>query len=91
MFTVESPQDIIDKLKEYFSEQQFPVKESDKKYKLQVQCAIEGDKTDICIRVENVNEGVHCIKAEMVSGRKMDFLTIFNEIKQCLADDSMLL
>lgn len=84
MFTVEDPELIIEKLREYFSVQNFPIKEDEVKYKLEAKCSIQGDQTIISARIEKVEEGVNCIRMKMIEGNKMDFFDIFKEIQEHL-------
>lgn len=84
MFTVEDPEVIVEKLREYFSVQNFPIKEDKKKYKLEAKCSVQGDQTIITTKIETVEEGVNCIRMKMNEGNKMDFFDIFKEIQEHL-------
>eukprot|EP00826_Nyctotherus_ovalis_P035824 TRINITY_DN310_c0_g1_i9.p1 TRINITY_DN310_c0_g1~~TRINITY_DN310_c0_g1_i9.p1 ORF type:complete len:449 (+),score=154.32 TRINITY_DN310_c0_g1_i9:180-1526(+) len=76
LFTVEEPEVVIEKLKEYFSDQDFPVKESGNKYKLKATCTVQDDRTIINVKVEKVEEGVNCIRLEKVEAVSYTHLTL---------------
>lgn len=88
---MEDPEIIIEKLREYFSEQDFPVEENEKKYKLKAKCTIQGDQTIVSAKVEQVEDGVNCLRLQKVEGNKMDFFEIFNEIQTHLEEANMIL
>lgn len=91
MFTVEESDEILKKLKEYFEEQEYNVKESSKKYKLQAQCSNNEADILLNVKIEKVDENVKCIRVEKVCGAKMEFLSIFNEIKNHLTEAEMII
>ena len=81
LFSVEKPQYIIEKLKQYFNDQEFPVEESNKKYKLKAKCKYQDEQTTIRISIEQIEENVNCVRLSMAEGNKMDFFKLFNEIQ----------
>jgi len=92
MFTVEEPQDVMNSVKQYFNEQGCAINESEKKYKMQAEFSTYDQKLVVKTRIEKCpdQEGVYCVKLEKVAGGKMDFLGVFNEVKNHLTDANML-
>lgn len=86
MFSIEKPNSIMEKVKEYFEDQKCLVKESKEKYKMQACHPVREDKVVLNVRLEEANENVRCIRLEKVSGNKMDFLEIFKDLKHFLAE-----
>lgn len=91
LFTVYEVDEILNKVKEYFADQEYNVKESSKKYKLQAQCSNNEADVLIDVKVEKVDENVKCIRVKKVCGAKMEFLSIFNEIKNHLTEAEMII
>jgi serine/threonine protein kinase len=91
MFTVEGPEEILNKLKDYFAEQNYKFTESSKKYKLQVHCSNKDAEVLMKVKVEKADENVRCIRAEKVCGARMEFLEVFNEMKKYLTEAQMLI
>lgn len=90
LFTIEEAELVVRKLKEYFEEQKYPIKESEKKYKMEVCCPVFEDKVRLNVRIERADENVRCIRLEKVAGNKMDFLAIFSEIKNYLGEEELI-
>eukprot|EP00826_Nyctotherus_ovalis_P000458 TRINITY_DN0_c529_g1_i2.p1 TRINITY_DN0_c529_g1~~TRINITY_DN0_c529_g1_i2.p1 ORF type:complete len:219 (-),score=90.41 TRINITY_DN0_c529_g1_i2:37-693(-) len=91
VFTVEEPEEVLKRLREYFDEQKFEVKESAKKFKIQAHCTTNEAEVLLNVRVERADENVRCVRVEKVCGARMEFLTIFNEITNFLAEAQMLI
>ena len=91
MFSVEEASDIIKKMEQYFTEQLCEFKVCDKKYKISGKYTTFEEDTAINVRIEKADEGVNCIKIEKVAGDKMEFLGIFNEIRDMLTEAKMIL
>lgn len=90
LFTVEHPETIINKLKEYFEEQNFEMNESEKRYKIKAKCLMNEDETTVNIKVEKIDENVNCIRVSRVDGNKMAFLDLYNELKVFLSEVEMI-
>ena len=91
LFSVEEPQYIIEKLKQYFDGQGFPVEESNKKYRLKAKCECQNEQTIIRITVEQIEENVNSVRLSMVEGNKMDFFKSFNEIQTEMRESEVIL
>jgi len=91
MFTIEDPEEILNKLKEYSGEQDYKVKESPKKYKLQVHCSNKDIEMVMNIKMEKADENVKCVRVEKVCGERMEFLKVFEEMKKYLTEAEMLI
>lgn len=91
MFTIEDSGEIMKKLKENFEDHKYSVKESTKKFKLQVHSSVKGAEVVSNIIVEKVDENVRCIRMEKVSGDRIEFLRVFTELKEELEADEMIL
>ena len=90
MFTLNEPEIIIEKLKEYFTEQECTIEEDKDNYKLK-STFNSLDNMKIKVKIEQMEENIYCIKVEKLTGNKMDFLSIFNEIKLYLNESHMIL
>lgn len=90
LYSIEEPKVIIEKLREYYDEQQCKVEESEVKYRLK---AIFPASNNVALltKIKKVDEYVNCIKVEKIAGSKMDFLDIFNEIREFLEEVEMIL
>jgi hypothetical protein len=81
---------IFKKMKEYFVEQDCEVVENEKKYKLQAKfSAYENMK--IKVKIEETEENAYCIRIEKCSGNKINFISLFNEIKTYLTESNIIL
>ena len=90
MFTINEPEIIIEKSKEYFTEQECTIEEDKDNYKLK-STFNSLDNMKIKVKIEQMEENIYCIKVEKLTGNKMDFLSIFNEIKLYLNESHMIL
>lgn len=43
------------------------------------------------LSIERVEEGVRCIRMQRVKGDKLEFLELFNELKEALIDRDLIL
>eukprot|EP00826_Nyctotherus_ovalis_P000185 TRINITY_DN0_c212_g1_i9.p1 TRINITY_DN0_c212_g1~~TRINITY_DN0_c212_g1_i9.p1 ORF type:complete len:101 (+),score=24.45 TRINITY_DN0_c212_g1_i9:59-361(+) len=43
------------------------------------------------LNIERVEEGVRCIRVQRVKGDKLEFLQLFNELKEALIDKDLIL
>lgn len=90
MFTIDKPEVIIKKLKEYFVEQEFKAEESKNKYQLKAHCETQDIYVLMKLKVDKVDENVRCIRISRISGSKMDFLKLYKEIYDHLKEADMI-
>lgn len=81
----------MEKLKGYFAEQEYTIKESDKKFKIQACCPTNEDEVLMNVKVEKADENVMCVRFEKVHGGKMNYLNIFKEVKDYLIEAEMII
>ncbi len=94
MFTIDEPDVVITKVKEYFTGQECKIAESGTKYKLRAQFPEFAEGLAITAKIERVDEEMYCIKVERVMGtssNKIGFLNTFDEIKAYLEKFDLIL
>eukprot|EP00826_Nyctotherus_ovalis_P026272 TRINITY_DN2054_c0_g1_i7.p1 TRINITY_DN2054_c0_g1~~TRINITY_DN2054_c0_g1_i7.p1 ORF type:complete len:273 (+),score=70.80 TRINITY_DN2054_c0_g1_i7:76-894(+) len=90
LYTIEEPDSVLEKLKEYFAEQECEVVEDEGKYKLQAKFAAY-ESMRLKVEIEEAKEEVYCIRMEKDSGSKMNFISVFNEMKMYLDESNIIL
>lgn len=90
LHTVEEPDAVIEKVKEYFTEQECEIVEDEAKYKVEGKFPVY-DNMRVKVKVEEAECGVYCIRIEKNSGGMMNFLSVFNEMKVYLDESNIIL
>ena len=88
--TVEEPEVVIKKIKEYFIEQDCEVVENEVKYKIEAKFPA-CDNMKVKVKIEEGEGDGYCISVEKNKGNKMNFMNVFNEIKKYLEEENMVI
>lgn len=51
----------------------------------------ELDNFSIALNIEKVEEGIRCIRIKNEQGNKLEFLRVFNELKEALKESDLIL
>eukprot|EP00831_Metopus_contortus_P038569 TRINITY_DN3029_c0_g1_i4.p1 TRINITY_DN3029_c0_g1~~TRINITY_DN3029_c0_g1_i4.p1 ORF type:complete len:445 (+),score=96.02 TRINITY_DN3029_c0_g1_i4:256-1590(+) len=92
LYSVEEPDEIFEKLCECLESQQFKVESEEKSYKIKATFTdVEMGNSILEFRIERAEEEVQAITCQRQEGSKMEYLRLFNILKEKLYDYEMIL